>query len=114
MKHIPLLLLVMFGLSMCKLTDRLKGLGGSNSNAGSSSNSGGPGGVTFEHPNPTTAESAAIAGGQTAKSTAQRLMWTAPSKCTNTTDEKLTYGCGRGQTASMDRKISVSSDAFPV
>src|SRR6266496_2707508 len=114
MKHIPLLLLVMFGLSMCKLTDRLKGLGGSNSNGGSSSNSGGPGGVTFEHPNPTTAESAAIAGGQTAKWNAQGLMWTVPSKWTNTTDEKLTYGWGGGQTAFMNLNISVMSDTFPV
>src|SRR6266478_8285507 len=113
MKHIPLLVLVVFGLSMCKLMDRFKKPGGSNSDSGSSSSTGGTGSEKFERPTPSAAETAALAGGQSAKWNDQGLSWTVPAKWTMSSDDKHSYGWGGGQTAFLNLNISVMAEDFP-
>ena len=113
MKQIPLLVLVVFGLSMCKLMDRFKKQGGSNSDSGTSSSSGDTGNEKFERPTPSAAETAALAGGQSAKWNDQGLSWTVPAKWTKSSDDKHSYGWGGGQTAFLNLNISVMGEDFP-
>lgn len=80
MKHFPLILLLVFVVAACNLTSKLKSNG--NSNSSSSSSSGNPtkiGDDPVEKPNPTAAQTAAIANGQEAKWDQQGINWTLPA-----------------------------------
>lgn len=80
MKHLPLILLLVFVVAACNLTSKLKSNG--NSNSSSSSSSGNPtkiGDDPVEKPNPTAAQTAAIANGQEAKWDQQGINWTLPA-----------------------------------
>ncbi len=81
MKHLPVLLVLGFALSLCNLTNKLK----------PSSNSGSPGkgdsDIQAEKATPTGAQTAALAGGQTVKWDRQGMSWTVPPKWTETENE---------------------------
>jgi hypothetical protein len=80
MKHIPLIVALVFVVAACNLTDKFKKSGSSNSN--SSSSSGNPtkiGDDPVEQPNPTAAQTAALANGQSVKWDQQGITWTLPA-----------------------------------
>jgi hypothetical protein len=82
MKQIPLLLFLAFSLSLCNLTERFKktenGNSGTTSTSNSSKTGNAPGGPV-EKPNPTSAQQAALEGGQTVKWDQQGMTWTLPA-----------------------------------
>lgn len=114
MKHIPVLLLLGFALSLCNLTNKLK-----------SSNSGGPGksassssgpDVDAEQATPTAAQTAALAGGQTVKWDAQGMSWTVPPKWTQSTNESkmlMWRSPGSWDAANLIVNISAMDESFP-
>jgi len=79
MKHVPLIVALVLVVAACNLTDKFKKTGSSNSN--SSSTSGNPtkiGDDPVEQPNPTAAQTAALANGQSVKWDQQGITWTLP------------------------------------
>ena|SRR5882724_2739663 len=73
MKHIPLVLVLGFALSLCNLSSKLKS---GNSNApGSGSGSADSGGTAAERAEPTAAQTAALSGGQEIKWDPQGMSW---------------------------------------
>lgn len=112
MKHIPLLILLAFSLSLCKLTDKLtdKKTDSSNTSAGSSASTGG--GV--EHPNPTTAQTQALEGGQSVKWEQQDITWTLPKGWNKMTVESKQFNYGApGNAAFIIASISPLDENFP-
>lgn len=113
MKHLPVLLVLGFALSLCNLTNKLK----------PSSNSGGPGktassdsGDTAEKAAPTEAQTAALAGGSTAKWDQQGMSWTVPPKWTESTNESkmlLWRSPGGSDAANLIVNISPMDESFP-
>ena len=80
MKHVPLIVALVLVVAACNLTDKFKKTGSSNSN--SSSTSGNPtkiGDDPVEQPNPTAAQTAALANGQSVKWDQQGITWTLPA-----------------------------------
>ena len=115
MKHIPLLLVLGFALSLCNLTKRLKDTGkseGSNNPPASS----GANNAAVERPEPTAAQKAALAGGQSVNWDKQGISWTLPPGWTKTADELKTvsYQAPRsGDTVSLNINISTMDESFP-
>jgi hypothetical protein len=112
MKQIPMLLVLGLALSLCNLMNKSKNSGTSGSGSGSSSSSGG----TVEKAEPTAAQTAALAGGQTAKWDQQGLSWTVPAKWTQTTNEEKSFGWrspGGDQAANLGVNISAMDESFP-
>ena len=114
MKQIPVLLVLGFALSLCNLTNKLKS---SNSNAPgkSASSSSGPD-VEAEHATPTAAQTAALAGGQTAKWDQQGMSWTVPANWKETTNESkelLWRSPGGSDAANLIVSISAMDESFP-
>ncbi|MGH9872434.1 MAG: hypothetical protein ACRD9S_08205 [Pyrinomonadaceae bacterium] len=109
MKHLPVLLVLGFALSLCNLTNKLK----------PSSNSGGSGktdDIQAEHATPTDAQTAALAGGQTVKWDQQGMSWTVPANWTETTNESkmLTWRSPGGfEAANLIVSISPMDESFP-
>lgn len=113
MKHIPVLLVLGFALSLCNLTNKLK----------PSSNSGGPGktatadsGDNAEKAAPTEAQTAALAGGSTAKWDQQGMSWTVPPKWTESTNESKSFmwrSPGGSEAANLIVSISPMDESFP-
>ena len=86
MKLIPILILGL-ALSLCNIVEKLKGGKNDNSNSSSSnSNNGGKsdksGLPAADKPEPTAAQTAAIAGGQSVTWDQQGITWTVPAKWT--------------------------------
>lgn len=114
MKTLPILLVLGFALSLCNLTNKLKGVrtsGGSSKPA-----SAGTGGAGIEQAEPTDAQTAALAGGQTVSWDKQGMSWTVPSKWTQETDETKTFlwrSPGSWDAASLIVNISPMDEAFP-
>jgi hypothetical protein len=82
MKHVPLIVALVLVVAACNLTDKFKKSGSSNSNSNSSSTSGNPtkiGDDPVEQPNPTAAQQAALANGQSVKWDQQGITWTLPA-----------------------------------
>src|SRR6266545_747165 len=79
MKHVPLIVMLVFVVAACNLTNKLKSNGNSNSSSSSSSNPTKIGDDPVEKPNPTAAQQAAIANGQEAKWDQQGITWTLPA-----------------------------------
>jgi hypothetical protein len=82
MKHVPLIVVLVLVVAACNLTDKFKKSGSSNSNSNSSSTSGNPtkiGDDPVEQPNPTAAQQAALANGQSVKWDQQGITWTLPA-----------------------------------
>lgn len=112
MKHIPVLLVLGLALSLCNLTNKLK----------PSSNSGGPGTTASsdsdaaEKAAPTEAQTAALAGGPTAKWDQQGMSWTVPPKWTESTNESkmlMWRSPGGSDAANLIVNISPMDESFP-
>ena len=113
MKHIPVLLVLGFALSLCNLSNKLK----------PSSNSGGPGktatsdsGGEAEKATPTEAQTAALAGGQSIKWDQQGMSWSVPAKWTESTNESKSFmwrSPGGSEAANLIVSISPMDESFP-
>jgi hypothetical protein len=114
MKQIPALLLLGFALSFCNLSNKLK----------PATNSSDPGKKTSapsdsgsaEKAQPTEAQTAALAGGQTIKWDQQGMSWTAPPKWTESSSESkmlVWRSPGSWDAASMIVNISPMDESFP-
>lgn len=117
MKHIPVLLVLGFALSLCNLTDKLKssktGTGAGSSKSESSSIE--PD-VTAEPATPTAAQSAAVAGGQTVKWDQQGMTWTVPPqwKQVSAESKQLVWRSpGGSDAANLIVSISPMDSSFP-
>ena len=94
MKHVPLIVVLVCVVAACNLTSKLKS--NSNNSSSSSSSSGNPskiGDDPVEKPNPTAAQTAAIANGQEVKWDQQGITWTLPAnwKKLDARNESLSY-----------------------
>ncbi len=112
MKYIALVLGIGFALSLCNLSEKLKGSSNSNSSAPTvSDNSAKP-----ERGQPTAAQTAAIAGGKEVNWDRQGMSWTVPANWTETTNESkmLTWRSpGGSEAASLIVSISPMDEGFP-
>jgi hypothetical protein len=109
MKHIPVVLLIAFALSLCNLSDRFKKGG---STTGPSSSSDGP----VEHGQPTAEQAATLAGGQEMKWERQGMSWTLPRSWTEESNESKQFmarSLGGGDAASLIVSISPMDESFP-
>src|SRR6266852_4289726 len=93
MKHIPPIILMVLVVAGCNLSQRFKG---SNSNSSSSSGTTTVDGETVEKANPTAAQTAAIANGQTVNWDQQGITWRLPAnwKKMSVSTEGFNYGGG--------------------
>jgi len=93
MKKVSLIVAMVFVVAACNLSEKFKKASSSNSNS-SSSNPSKIGNDPVEQPNPTAAQSAAIANGQTVKWDQQGITWTLPAnwKKQDVRNESFSYG----------------------
>jgi hypothetical protein len=113
MKSIPALLLLGLALSLCNLT---KSRNSPSSGAGGSATSSSADAIVAEKAQPTAAQMAALAGGQTVKWDAQGMAWTLPPNWTKVTDERdqfLARSPGGSEAANLIVNISTMADSFP-
>lgn len=125
MKLIPVLILAFF-LSLCNLAERLSGNKNSNANSNSSntSNSNTTGTAPdkgslppADKPEPTTAQTAALSGGQNINWDQQGLTWMLPPKWTKVSEESKLFNWkspGSFDAGFLITSISVFDDSFPV
>jgi hypothetical protein len=116
MNKIPVLIAMALMLSLCNLTDKFKGGGGSNSNSSKSTSSGSSGSTSsepVERPNPTSAQTAALAGGQTVTWEQQGITWTLPPKWTKVSVGNEMFNWGGGG-AFIIVSISALGEDFPM
>ena len=124
MNHVPVLVVLVLALSLCNLTNKLTsktgGEPGSNSTSNSSSttstSSGSGGSATdaqVERPNPTSAQTAALQGGQTVAWDEQGITWTLPAKWSKMSVGKEMFNWG-GDGAFLIVNISALGDTFPM
>ena len=112
MKQIPVLLVLGFALSFCNLSNKLKT--STNSSEPGKTASGDSGKV--ERPNPTAAQTEALAGGQTIKWDQQGMSWTAPAKWMEADKESkmlVWRSPGSSDAASLIVNISPMDESFP-
>lgn len=112
MKHVLTVVFVCFALSLCNLSERLHG-GGSTNSSGSTSS----GGSAAERPQPTAAQTAALAGGKEAKWERQGMSWTVPPQWTESENESKSFtwrSPGGSDAASLIVSISPMDESFPV
>ncbi len=107
---------MVFVLAACNLSSKLKNTNSSSSNSNSSSSSSNPsksGNDAVEQPNPTAAQTAAIANGQSVKWDEQGIAWTLPAnwKKQTVTNDMFNYGSGDG--AFLIVSISSMAADFP-
>lgn len=115
MKNIPLLLFLAFSLSLCNLAEKFTGKksdNGNSSTASSNSSSGNKAGEPVEKANPTAAQTAALAGGQTVKWEQQGITWTLPANWRKVTVETNSFDYGTPPTFIIV-SISAMGDDFP-
>lgn len=111
MKLIPVMLLLGLALSICNLTKSKN----TNAPAGSGGTSSGES-ITAEKAQPTAAQTAALAGGETVKWDQQGMSWTLPPKWTKVTDERDSFAArspGGFDAANLIVSISAMADNFP-
>ncbi|HEY0430169.1 MAG TPA: hypothetical protein VGC61_00090 [Pyrinomonadaceae bacterium] len=114
MKQIPVLLVLGFALSLCNLSNKLKPSSNSNAPGKTATSSGDDG--EAEKATPTAAQTAALAGGGTAKWDSQGMSWTVPPKWTETTNESkmlLWRSPGGFDAANLIVNISPMDESFP-
>ena len=110
MKTLPLLLVLGLALSLCNLTDKLKGVGSS----GGKSDPAASGGADVETPVPTADQIAALAGGQTVTWDKQGMSWTLPPNWKEMTNEtKSLVWSAPGSSANLIVNISPMDESFP-
>jgi hypothetical protein len=115
MKHLPLVLVLGFALSLCNLTSKLKEAT-KPSEPGKSSSAASDTKATAERAEPTAAQMAALAGAQTINWDAQGMSWTVPPKWTKATDETkmlVWRSPGSWNAASLIVNISTMDEKFP-
>lgn len=113
MKQLTLIAVMVLFVAACNLSSKLKS--GNNSNSSSSPSSDKPekiGDEPVETPNPTAAQTAALANGQEVKWDQQGITWTLPAnwKKEDVRTETLSYG---GNGAFLSVNISTMADSFP-
>src|SRR5688572_26609104 len=112
MKHIALVLVIGFALSLCNLSERFKKSSSDTKSAPSvSDNAAKP-----EPAQPTDAQTAAIAGGKEVKWDRQDMSWTVPPNWTETTNEAKSFtwrSPGGSEAASLIVSISPMDEDFP-
>ena len=116
MKQLPVLLVLGFALALCNLSSKLKNAGKSGGSGKSTSSSTDTGGASVEHPEPTAAQTAALAGGQSVRWDKQGMSWTVPPQWTQATnDEKMLVwrSPGSWDAASLIVNISTMDEKFP-
>jgi hypothetical protein len=118
MKLIPILVLGLV-LSLCNIAEKFKGSksdntsSGAGSSEGSKSNSGLP---SADKPEPTAAQTAAIAGGQSVTWDKQAITWTLPAKWSQVTSESEMFNWkspGSWEAAFLISNISALGADFP-
>jgi len=113
MKHIPLLLVLGLAVSLCNLTKRLTSKTDESNKPASGSVATS---ANVERPEPTAAQTAALAGGQSVNWDKQGMSWTLPPKWTKATDELKTFSYlapGSGDAVSLNVNISTMDESFP-
>ena len=116
MKQITLIIAICFSLSLCNLSERLHGRKSSSSGSSGSSSNSGPSSGNVEHGQPTAAETAALAGSQSAKWDRQGMSWTVPAKWTQTENEAKSFSWrspGGSDAANLIVNISPMDENFP-
>src|SRR5882672_3725316 len=111
MKKVTLIVAMVFVVAACNLSEKFKKSSTSNSNS-SSSNPSKIGNDPVEQPNPTAAQTAAIANGQTVKWDQQGITWAMPANWKNETVRNETFSSGGGG-AFLSVNISVMDSSFP-
>jgi hypothetical protein len=113
MKHILVLLLLGFALSLCNLSERFKKSSSTSSPSSSSSSSSSE--RSAEHGQPTSEQAAALAGGQQVKWERQGMTFTVPPKWTELENESKSFlwHSGGSGAASLNVNISPMDESFP-
>jgi hypothetical protein len=112
MKQLTVLAVMVMVVAACNLSSKLKSGNNSNSSSSSSDGSGKLGDEPVEKPNPTAAQTAALANGQEVKWDQQGITWTLPEnwKKQDVRTETLSYG---GNGAFLIVNISTMAESFP-
>jgi hypothetical protein len=112
MKQLTVLAVMVMVVAACNLSSKLRSGNNSNSSSSSSDGSGKLGDEPVEKPNPTAAQTAALANGQEVKWDQQGITWTLPQnwKKQDVRTESLSYG---GNDAFLSVNISTMADSFP-
>lgn len=113
MKHVLTVVFICVALSLCNLSERLH-RSSTNSNSSGSSASGG---TAAERPQPTAAQTAALAGGKEANWERQGMSWTVPPNWTEEENESKSFtwrSPGGADAASLLVNISPMDESFPV
>jgi hypothetical protein len=116
MKHIPILLLIGFSLSLCNLANKLHGKKSGSGGSDTSSSSSDSGGAVAERAKPSAAQEAALAGGQEVKWNQQGISFTVPAKWTETSSDSKTFAWrspGGFEAANLIVNISLMDESFP-
>jgi hypothetical protein len=116
MKHIPLLLVIGFSLSLCNLASKLHGKKSGTSGSDTSSSSSDSGGEVAVHGEATAAQAAALEGGQEIKWDRQGMSWTVPPKWKESENDSKSFlwtTSDGGDTASLNVSISTMDESFP-
>jgi hypothetical protein len=121
MKHLPVLIALAFSLSLCNLAQKLTGSkndnGNSNSNSSSSNTGPGQSGLPpADRPEPTSAQTAALSGGQQISWDKQGMTWMLPANWTKLSEESKSFNWkspGSWDAAVLLTNISVMNDTFP-
>jgi len=120
MNKIPALIALALMLSICNLTDKLRSKSGGDANTNSStskSTSPGSGGSTssepVERPSPTSAQIAALEGGQSITWDQQGITWTLPAKWTKISVGNELFNWGGGGSFIIV-SISALGDTYPM
>lgn len=114
MKTLPILLVLGLALSLCNLTNKLKG--GGSSGGSSKSAPADTGGAAVEQAEPTAAQTAALAGGQNVAWDRQGMSWTVPPNWSKTSEESkelLWRSPGSSDAANLIVSISPMDESFP-
>ena len=111
MKHILVLLLLGFALSLCNLSERFKKSSSTSGSPSSSSSSD----RAAEHGQATSEQAAALAGGQQIKWDRQGMSFTVPPKWTELENESKSFlwHSGGSGAASLNVSISPMDESFP-
>ena len=115
MKTLSVLVVLGFALSLCNLTNKLKGVG-SSSRGSSKSSPAAPGGADVEQAEPSEAQNAALAGGQNVAWDKQGISWTLPPKWKLASDETKMFvwrSPGSWDAASLIVSVSPMDENFP-
>ena len=116
MKHVPLIVVLVLAVVACNLTNKFKSSNSSNSNSSSTSSSGKPSKVgddPVETPNPTAAQTAALADAQPVKWDEQGITWALPANWKKQTVTNTMFNYGAGTEAFLIVSISPMGPDFP-